>query len=284
MAPAAEREHRTDTNAITDRRDPDGAEPLAVIDGWGVTVATLGQAVSAAIALTRDRRPTSLVTLNLDHLVKLRRDERFRRAYRASTIVTADGAPIVWLARLQGVALTRTTGADLVVPLATAAAREGIPVALFGSSDAVLAAAGDSLRSSAGPGLNIVCAESPAMGFDPTGAAADAALDRMVAAGARLCFLALGAPKQEIMAARAVERRLPITCVSVGAAVDFLAGRVQRAPLFMQRLGLEWFWRLASEPRRLFWRYAQCALVLADLAIARPARLRLGLGSETATR
>lgn len=246
--------------------------PLADIDGWGVTVATLADAIGAAIRATMARQPTSLVTLNLDHVVKLRQDERFRQAYRAAGIVTADGAPIVWLARMQGVRLTRATGADIVVPLAAAAAAENLPIALFGTSDDVLTAAARELTRTAGAGLQIVQCESPPMGFDPMGPAADAALDRMVAAGARICFIALGAPKQELMAARAVARQLPITCVCIGAALDFIAGRVRRAPVFMQRIGMEWVWRLASEPRRLFLRYAQCALVMGDLALLGPLR------------
>ena len=250
--------------------------PLAIIDGWGVTAATLQQAIDAAISASLARRPTSLVTLNLDHVVKLRREPRFRDAYRRAAIVTADGAPIVWLARLQGVVLTRATGADIVIPLSAAAARNSLAVAMFGTSDAVLSAAANKLTGAYGTGVQILHSESPPMGFDPAGAAADAALDRMVAAGARICFLALGAPKQELMAARAVERGLPITCVSIGAALDFIAGRQRRAPMLMQRLGLEWVWRLASEPRRLFWRYAQCAAVLADIVIIAPLRQRLG--------
>lgn len=251
-------------------------QSLAEIDGFGVTVATLADAVAAAIEATRARQPTSLVTLNLDHVVKLRHDDRFRQAYRSAAIVTADGAPIVWLARMQGVRLTRATGADIVVPLAAAAAAAGFPIALFGTSVDVLTKAAHELSQNAAPGLLIVSCESPPMGFDPRGPAADAALDRMVAAGARICFIALGAPKQELLAARAVERGLPITCVSIGAALDFIAGRVTRAPMFMQRFGLEWLWRLASEPRRLVVRYAQCAVVLADLAVLRPLAHRLG--------
>lgn len=247
--------------------------PLAVIDGWGVTVATRADAVDAAIAATIARTPTSLVTLNLDHLVKLRRDEVFRAAYRAASIVTADGAPIVWLARAQGVRLTRTTGADLVVPIAEAAAASGLPIAVFGTSTEVLAQASDKLRARA-PGLVIAHAESPPLGFDPASSAADAALDRIAASGARILFIALGAPKQEKLAARAIARGVPITCVSIGAALNFIAGAQRRAPVWVQRMSLEWAWRLASEPRRLFWRYAECAAVLADIAVIGPARRR----------
>lgn len=258
------------------RTPPDGAgtglPPLARIDGWPVHVPTLGTAVDAVIGRTRKRQPTTLFTLNLDHVVKLRRDPRFRAAYAAASVVTADGAPVVWLARSQGVELTRTTGADLVVPLARAAAVNELPVALFGTSAPVLATASERLHEFAGPGLTIAWAESPRMGFDPTGPEADAALRRMHDTGARLVFLALGAPKQELLAARAQALGLPMTFACIGAGLDFLAGTQRRAPVALQRHGLEWAWRLATDPRRLFTRYASCAAVLADIAVVAPAR------------
>lgn len=246
--------------------------PLVRIDSWPINAANSRTAVAAAISAALVRRPTTLYTLNLDHVVKLRRDADFRAAYRSASIVTADGQPVVWLARSQGVELTRTTGADLVVPLATAAAAADLPVALFGTSAPVLAAASDRLRDAAGPGLAIAWAESPRMGFDPAGPEADAALDRMHQAGARLVFLALGAPKQELLAARALARSLPMTFACIGAGLDFLAGSQRRAPVALQRHGLEWAWRLATDPRRLFTRYAACAAVLADIAVVTPAR------------
>lgn len=240
---------------------------LATVDGWPINLATLDETVDAIVGAAQNGESFSVVTLNVDHLVKLRRSASFRRAYQAAKLVTADGAPVAWLARRRDPSVTRTTGADLVIPLARAAAQQELPVYLFGTSNAVLAKTGRRLSQITDGALNICGTESPPQGFDPESSAADAALDRIAAAGAKLCFLALGAPKQEILAARAVERDIPVGFISIGAALDFIAGAQVRAPKVLQNSGLEWSWRLMTNPWRLAPRYAACALVLADVVV-----------------
>lgn len=240
---------------------------LARVDGWGINLATLTDAVAAVADAAERAEPASVLTLNLDHLVKLRTNAAFRRAYRAARFVSADGAPIVHLARSQSRAIERTTGADLVLPLCEEAARRGLPVYLFGSSPDVLGRAGRRLADNCNGRLSIAGSEAPAMGFAPDSAAADAAIERIARSGARICFLALGAPKQELLAARAVALGVPVVFVCIGAALDFIAGAQVRAPGLMQRYGLEWLWRLATNPRRLAARYGQCALLFARLLV-----------------
>jgi exopolysaccharide biosynthesis WecB/TagA/CpsF family protein len=116
-------------------------------------------------------------------------------------------------------------------------------------------------------GLETVAAIAPPMGFDPEGPEADAALARIAAGGARLCFLALGAPKQEILAARGRRLYPDIGFLSIGAGLDFVSGSQRRAPPVFRRLAVEWLWRLASDPRRLAGRYMACAGSLPGLAI-----------------
>jgi exopolysaccharide biosynthesis WecB/TagA/CpsF family protein len=252
-----------------------GSALLASIDGWGLTAASPNETIHAIIARARNAESFTVNTLNLDHLVKLRRDAGFRAAYRSATIVTADGAPIVWLARRQGATIQRTTGADLVVPLLLEAAHHKLPVYLFGTSDEVLAKCTTALCDLTGGTLNICGAVAPPQGFDCTGPAADAAIAAMRASGARLVLVALGAPKQEIFAARALAAELGAGLICIGAALDFIVGAQTRAPEVLRTFGLEWAWRLATNPRRLGMRYAQCAVVMADLAIVQPLRDRL---------
>lgn len=225
----------------------------------------------------RSRQGFTVATLNLDHVVKLRSDARFRDAYAAHSHVTADGNPIVWLSRLAGDHVELVPGSDLIDPVAALAAEIGVPVALFGSTDEALAAAKDALvarhRS-----LKVVLTLAPPMGFDPAGSAADQAIVRLRASGARLCFLALGAPKQEIFAARAAAALPEVGFLSIGAGLDFLAGRQRRAPRVMRSLALEWLWRLAGNPRRLAARYAACAAVLPGLTLT---ALRVRGGART---
>ncbi|MBI1173630.1 WecB/TagA/CpsF family glycosyltransferase [bacterium] len=237
-------------------------------------------ACASAIAITTPTRATlledlaghlarqegfALATLNLDHVVKLSRQPGFRTAYRAQSHVVADGRPLVWLHRLAGRRVDLVPGSDLVGPLAGLAARMAVPVALLGATEAVLAAAAARLVA-AYPGLRIVAQIAPAQGFAPEGPEGAAALERLAASGAQLCFLALGAPKQEILAARGRETLPGMGFASVGAGLDFIAGSQTRAPLWMRRIAMEWAWRLALSPRRLARRYALCALALPGLA------------------
>ena len=239
---------------------------LASIDGQDINIASTSEVVKASINRLTAGVGFTLFTLNLDHLVKRRSDPAFRSAYGRATFVTADGAPVVWLARKQGVRIDRVTGADLVIPMCEAAAREGIPVAFYGSSTQSLARAAANLRRMF-PRIKINFLEAPPQGFNPTSPAADDAARRMAAAGARICFIALGAPKQEAFADRMGARHPNLGFLGIGAALDFIAGDQVRAPKFFQNHGLEWAWRLASNPQRMAIRYARCAAVLAMIAL-----------------
>lgn len=209
-------------------------------------------------------RGFTLATLNLDHVVKLRGDPTFRRAYGHHSHITADGRPVVWLSRLAGQQVDLIPGSELTEPVVALAARLETPIAFFGSTQEALdKAEAELLRRH--PGLNVAVKIAPAMGFDPNGAAAAAAIEEIGASGARLCFLALGAPKQEVFAARA-QTQLPMTgFLSFGAGLDFVAGTQTRAPKLFRVLALEWLWRLGSNPRRFARRYAACFAILPDL-------------------
>ncbi|PZQ52148.1 MAG: glycosyltransferase [Rhodovulum sulfidophilum] len=208
----------------------------------------------------------AVATLNLDHLVKLRRFPRFRDAYARQDLVTADGNPIVWLSRLAGRPVSLVPGSDLVEPLVALATAEGHAVALLGSTETALARAAAHLGARH-PGLRVAARLAPGRNFDPEGPEAGAMIDALRASGARLAFLALGAPKQEIFAARCRAALPALGIVSVGAGLDFLAATQRRAPAWVRRAALEWLWRAAADPRRLGRRYAECAIELPALAV-----------------
>ena len=206
----------------------------------------------------------SIATLNLDHVVKLSQNAQFRDAYHAHTYVVADGNPIVWLSRLAGQKVALVPGSELIEPLIAQAAQSGVPVAFFGGQQATLEKAAQML-STRHPGLDVVLCRAPDMGFDPLGPAAEEDIAALRASGARLVFLALGAPKQEVFAARAQAELPGVGLVSIGAGLDFIAGTQKRAPAWVRHLSAEWLWRLLSNPQRLFRRYAACLYILPAL-------------------
>lgn len=203
----------------------------------------------------------SLATLNLDHLVQLRKNPAFLSAYQAQDFVVADGNPIVWMSRAAGQPVQLIPGSETILPLCKIAAAQDVPVALFGSNDTSLQAAKAALESTV-PNLHIACTLAPPMGFDPSGQLAEALLERIKASGARLCFVALGAPKQEQFSAKARDLAPEIGFANIGAGLDFISGQQTRAPKWVQNIAMEWLWRALSNPKRLAARYAKCIAIL----------------------
>jgi N-acetylglucosaminyldiphosphoundecaprenol N-acetyl-beta-D-mannosaminyltransferase len=242
------------------------AAPYFTVEGVPVNCDAL-LPTSARISQDCDRGSSfGVFTLNLDHVVKLRRNAEFRAAYGAARYVTADGFPIVWAGRLTGVNVGRVTGADLIEPLCAAAAKSGQPVFLFGGRFEALSGAARHLMAQYS-GLTIAGALAPEANFDPKSAQA-ATYARMIAeSGAKICFVALGAPKQEVFTSVAVKETQGVAFVCIGAGLDFLAGTQTRAPKLMQTLGAEWLWRLLSNPGRMARRYLDCLLVLPSVLL-----------------
>lgn len=233
-------------------------QPLAV------TVPTMDVLISELKSHFQNGKGFGLATLNLDHVVKLRDDAAFREAYHKHTHVTADGNPIVWLSKLAQHPVSLLAGADLVAPIAELAESMDVPVALLGSTEETLAVAADALMAQH-TGLRVVLCLAPPMGFDPKGALADTYIEQLSVAGVGLCFLALGAPKQEIFAAHAMTKVGGVGFVSIGAGLDFIAGTQKRAPAFIRMIAAEWLWRMLTNPKRLIRRYALCFRVLPRL-------------------
>lgn len=215
----------------------------------------------------------ALATLNLDHLVKIGADPAFAKAYAEQDLVVADGNPIVALSRLADRPVDLLPGSDLVRPLCDIAAGAGVPAAMVGSDAKTLSRAAAILENET-PGLRVVLRHAPPMGFDPAGKEAREVLASLGERGIGLCFVALGAPKQECFAALGREVAPRVGFVSVGAGLDFIAGRQVRAPRWMRRLALEWLWRALSDVRRMVPRYARCFAILPGL-VGQALRLRV---------
>ncbi len=238
------------------------------VDGWSVNIANMSELMGCIVAQLRSSASSFMVcTLNLDHLVKLRRNAEFRNAYARAEFVTADGFPIATLGRLSGSRLERTAGSDLIEPVCKIAAQYDFPIFLVGSTLAVLSASASLLVANY-PGLDIRGAFAPPRGFDPTSRLADEIIEIVRCSGARICFVALGAPRQEIFGARAIEKTSGVCFLPIGAGLDFLAGTQTRSPRLLRYLKLEWAWRLAHDPIGLIGRYRRCSFLFFELLLS----------------
>ena len=203
----------------------------------------------------------ALATINLDHIVKMNASPAFTTAYAAQDLVVADGWPIVTLSRIARQPVELMPGSELIVPLCELAAETGRPVGFVGSTEDTLEKAAQTLMGQI-PGLTVAYTHAPAMGFDPQGEAAAQICTDLQTQGIALCFIALGAPKQETLAARARALAPHTGFASIGAGLDFIAGHQRRAPLCVRKLKMEWLWRALSSPLRLGPRYLKCLAVL----------------------
>ena len=229
--------------------------PRRVYPVLGVPIDALSaQTAVQRIAEWAQRRESRVVCIcNAHSVVTAAHDPAFMRALQAADMATPDGAPVAWMLRRQGVAgQQRVSGPDLMLDCCAQLAQQGVSIFLYGSSPATLDALQRALRVRE-PGLHIAGAHSPP--FRALTAAEDTAVvDHIHASGAGVVWVSLGCPKQELWMA-AHRGRVQAVMVGVGAAFNFHAGTVRRAPLWMREHGLEWLYRLASEPRRLWRRY-----------------------------
>ena len=205
---------------------------------------------------------------NVHVLMTAHDSDAFNKVINHADLITPDGMPLVWMLRLKGVkGQTRVYGPTLMLHVVEMAAREKIPVGFYGTNDQTLQKLISRL-SGLYPRLKVAHAFSPP--FLPLDKQESDQITRDIAAsGARILFVGLGCPKQELWMAEQ-QGKVPAVMLGVGAAFDFHAGTKSQAPAWMQAVGLEWFFRLIHEPRRLAKRYLYnnprfILLALADL-------------------
>ena len=221
----------------------------------GITVDALSfaQAQDRVLAWGHARESRYVVLTNVHMVVTAARKPDFGAVVATADLAAPDGAPVAWMQRKLGHAgQERVSGPDLTWALLQRCAAEGLPVYFFGSTPQTLGLLAERINT-AFPALVVAGYEAPP--FRPMTPEEDAeSLARINASGAGLVFVGLGCPKQEywMLAHRG---RINAVMLGVGAAFDFHAGTVTRAPLWMRDNGLEWLHRLASEPRRLWRRY-----------------------------
>jgi len=200
-------------------------------------------------------------------------DARFKAVLNSAGLVVPDGMPLVWMLRWLGArSATRVYGPDLTLAVLKQAEAAGIPIGFYGSTSEVIEHMVRNLRRRF-PGVRVVFAEAPP--FRPLTPEEDERTTSAInAAGVRILFVGLGTPKQDRWM-HAHRGRVQAVMLGVGAAFDFLAGMKPQAPRWMQRSGLEWLFRLATEPRRLWRRYLRQNPRFAVLAVAQILRARM---------
>ncbi|WP_461096094.1 WecB/TagA/CpsF family glycosyltransferase [Spirosoma luteolum] len=208
----------------------------------------------ALVEAARRREARSVCFANVHMTVEATQDPRFAEAVNGADWVLTDGMPLTWFINRQyGIRQERVAGIDMLPDLVRRAAETGLSVFFFGSTPEVLDQTVAVCRARH-PQLTIAGTLSPP--FRPLTDAEDEAMAATIrASGAQLVFVALGCPRQEYWMAR-MRHRIPAVLLGIGGALPILAGTVSRSPGWMQRNGLEWVYRLAMEPRRLFRRYA----------------------------
>ena len=248
--------------------------PSHHILGMRVDATSYGDATCRIVAWARGRESRYVCVASVNNVMQSHDAPAFRRLMNDADLVTPDGMPLVWGLRSLGApGASRVRGTNLVTALCNRLCEEGVPVGLYGGSPQVLEDLLAALKAR-WPRLKIGYAWSPP--FRPlTDTEDEMVVAALATSPVRVLLVGLSTPKQDEWMARH-RGRIPAVMVGVGAAFDFLSGGKRQAPGFMQRAGMEWLFRLATEPRRLWRRYlAQNPrfLVLFGLQLA---RARLG--------
>lgn len=233
-------------------------EQPARVDILGVKVSaiTLPQALDTIEGWIADDRPNYVCITGSHGVMESQQDRTLKAIHNQAGLVTPDGMPLVWMARLLGHSHTRRVyGPDLMRALSALSARKGYRQFYYGGDMGVADKLARKLQESY-PGLEVCGTLSPP--FRPLTSEEDAGIVAQINdAKPDIIWVGLSTPKQEYwMASHAGRLHAPVL-IGVGAAFDFLAGRKAQAPLWMQRNGLEWLFRLCQEPRRLSGRYAR---------------------------
>lgn len=240
---------------------------------WGLPLVpfTRGEAADAVMRLIERRRPSYFITANAHYAMLTAREPDLGPINRRAAFVLADGAPMVWASKRGPAPLPeRVAGSDLIFDLCERAAAKGFGLFLLGAAEGVADEAARRLEARY-PGLRIVGTACPAP-EDLSGEPCRALIAGIRAAKPDLLLVAFGQPKGERWIAEHCDELGVPACVQVGATLDFIAGRMRRAPVFYQKIGMEWAYRMIQEPARLFPRYARNAWFILTATIGEMVR------------
>ena len=223
--------------------------------GIGISAINMDDAIATIDGWIEQREPNYVCITGAHGVVESRKDARLRDIYERAGLVTPDGIPLVWMSRWLGARrVERVYGPDLMREISARSPARGYRHFYYGGTPGVADQLAAALTTS-NPGLNVVGTLCPP--FRALTPEEDAQMVEQINSTAPdIVWVGLGAPKQEYWMASHIGRINAPVIIGVGAAFDFLAGTKKQAPVWMQRHGLEWLFRLCAEPRRLWRRYA----------------------------
>ena len=216
---------------------------------------TLEEAIEHIERCIKERKIGHVITLNTDQIVRIERDEFFKRICENCELLLVDGHPLMKIAKKYKMPFKeKICGSDLVPVLCELAANKGYSVFLLGAAPGVASKAADNLLAQY-PELKVAGTYSPPIGFEKDEAEIEKINAMLKQSQADLLFVGMGVPKQDIFIYENMDKyQIPMS-FSIGAAIDFIAGAQKRAPKWMRKIGMEWFYRFLCNPKRMFKRY-----------------------------
>ena len=216
---------------------------------------TMAETLHEIDKLIQKKNCSYVVTPNVDHIVRLEKDEELQKVYKNASLILTDGKPLIWISKWYKTPIKeKISGSDLFPRVCQLAANKNYTMYLLGAAEGVADTAARNLMKKY-PGLNIVGTYSPPFGFEKNEQEMNKIKTQIQDVHPDILIVGLGCPKQEkFMYYHCKELGVPIS-FGLGASIDFEAGNIKRAPIWMSNHGLEWLYRFSKEPKRLFKRY-----------------------------
>lgn len=216
---------------------------------------TMAEMLNEIDKLIQKKNCSYVVTPNVDHIVRLEKDEELQKVYKNASLILTDGKPLIWISKWYKTPIKeKISGSDLFPRVCQLAANKNYTMYLLGAAEGVADTAARNLMKKY-PGLNIVGTYSPPFGFEKNKQEMNKIKTQIQDVHPDILIVGLGCPKQEkFMYYHCKELGVPIS-FGLGASIDFEAGNIKRAPKWMSNHGLEWLYRFSKEPKRLFKRY-----------------------------
>ena len=196
-----------------------------------------------------------VITPNVDQIIRIESDKYFKKIYENAELLLTDGTPLIWISRWYKKPIKeKICGSDLVPDLCKLAAQKGYSIFLLGAAEGVAAKAAENLKKN-NPRLKVAGVYSPPYGFEKDKNEIDKINKMLFTSNADMLFVGMGVPKQDIFIYENMNKyQIPMS-FSIGATIDFEAGIQKRAPRWINRIGMEWLYRLVRDPKRMVKRY-----------------------------